>query len=92
MDNKISRGAVESAYCIFHQKYRVYEYSDSPVQRDEIESAVASYAIGMNRDLYLALAGGREGFLMEHGRFASDLKSAIGSLEKMMQYGPSAAE
>lgn len=30
MDNKISRDAVESAYCIFHQKYRVYEYSDSP--------------------------------------------------------------
>ena len=30
MDNKISRGAVESAYCIFHQKYRVYEYSETP--------------------------------------------------------------
>ena len=83
MDNRISRDAVESAYCIFHQKYRVYEYSTSPTQRDEIESAVASYAMEMN---------GKEGFLMEHTNFKADLQSAIDKLETMMQDGPSSAE
>ncbi len=92
MDNRISRDAVESAYCIFHQKYRVYEYSTSPTQRDEIESAVASYAMEMNKDLYRALSGGKEGFLMEHTNFKADLQSAIDKLETMMQDGPSSAE
>lgn len=92
MDNRISRDAVESAYCIFHQKYRVYEYSASPVQKDGIESAVASYAMGMSKNLYRTLSGGKEGFLMEHSSFAQDLKSAVDQLEKMMQDGPSSAE
>ena len=92
MDNKISCDAVESAYCIFHQKYRVYEYSSSTGQRDEIESAVASYAMGMNRELYRVLSEGREGFLMEHAHFSRDIKSAIENLEKMMHNGPSASE
>ena len=92
MDNRISRDAVESAYCIFHQKYRVYEYSTSPSQRDAIESAVASYVMEMNRDLYSTLSGGKEGFLMEHTSFAHDLKSAIDQLETMMKDGSSATE
>ena len=92
MDNRISRDAVESAYCIFHQKYRVYEYSTSPTQRDEIESAVASYAMEMSPALYRALSRGKEGFLMEHVSFGSDLKSAIDQLETMMKDGSSATE
>ena len=60
MDNgaAIPPDAIEWTYCIFHQKLRVYKFSTSPSQRDEIEHVVASYAMDMNPDLYKKLADG----------------------------------
>ena len=83
-EGSVSRAAVESAYCIFHQKWRVYQYSSSPSQRDDIEYAVASYAMEMSPALYRVLANGRNGFLMEHTRFAADMTDAIARLEQML--------
>lgn len=80
----IGKDVIEAAYCIFHQKLRVYEFSRSSGQKDEIEYAVSSYAMQMNRELYDLLACGRADFLMEHTRFRDDLVSAVGSLEKML--------
>ncbi len=76
--------AVQSAYCIFHQKFMVYKYSNSPRQKDEIEEAVSSYAMGMNRELYGILAGGRSDFLLDHTHFPEDLASAVDTLESML--------
>ena len=58
MDNgaAIPPDAIEWTYCIFHQKLRVYKFSTSPSQRDEIEHVVASYAMDMNPELYKKLA------------------------------------
>ena len=83
-EGSVSRSAVESAYCIFHQKWRVYQYSTSPSQRDDIEYAVASYAMEMSPELYRILADGRDGFLMEHTRFAADMTDALAGLERML--------
>ena len=55
----ISRDSIEAAYCFLHQKYRVYEFSTSETQRDDIEFAIASYVDGMNKALYLELAKDR---------------------------------
>ncbi len=84
-DLRIPADAIESAYCIFHQKQRVYMFSASSTQKDEIEYAVSSYAMGMNKALYSRLAAGRQDFLMGHTHFADDLDVAVSSLEKMMQ-------
>lgn len=86
MDNgaAIPPDAIEWTYCFFHQKLRVYKFSTSPSQRDEIEHVVASYAMDMNPELYKKLADGREGFLMEHTRFSEDLEHAVDTLESMM--------
>ena len=78
------KNAIESAYCIFHQKLRVYIYSGSPVQKDEIESAVASYAMDMNRALYDWLSAGKADYLMDHLSFRADLEDAVNKLEKML--------
>lgn len=76
--------SIESAYCFLHQKYRVYEHSTCPTQRDDIEYAIASYAESMNRTLYSTLAQGRKGFLFEHTHFADDMQSALKQLENML--------
>lgn len=76
--------AVQSAYCIFHQKLMVYKFSGSQRQKDEIEDVVSSYAMEMNRKLYDILAGGRSDFLMEHIHFADDLTAAVDKLETML--------
>ena len=34
---EIGRDCIESAYCFIHQKLRVYEFSNNPTQRDDIE-------------------------------------------------------
>lgn len=83
-DSRIPEDAIQSAYCIFHQKQRVYEFSQSRTQKDEIECAVSSYAMSMNRNLYLKLAAGNEDFLMGHAHFGEDLADAVQQLEKMM--------
>ena len=80
----ISKEAIESAYCIFHQKLRVYEYSNSTEQKDEIEYAISSYVNDMSPELYRTLSQGRAGYLMEHASFQEDLKDAVIKLEKLL--------
>ena len=87
-EGSVSRAAVESAYCIFHQKLRVYQYSTSPSQRDDIEYSVASYAMEMSPELYRILADGRDGYLLDHTTFLPDLKDVVAKLEKMMSQVP----
>jgi hypothetical protein len=76
--------SIESAYCFFHQKWRVYQYSNSPQQKDEIEFAIASYVETMNNELYAKLAGGRTDFLLSHDTFSSDIALAVSELEAML--------
>lgn len=52
MNANFTKDSVESAYCFFHQKLRVYEYSTSPTQRDDIEYAISQYVERMNPLLY----------------------------------------
>lgn len=47
MNTDFTKDSIESAYCFFHQKLRVYEYSTSPTQRDDIEYAISQYVDGM---------------------------------------------
>lgn len=77
----INKDSIESAYCFLHQKYRVYEFSNSETQRDDIEFAIASYVNGMNKELYAHLAKGRKEFLCNHTTFAADMQEAINELE-----------
>lgn len=77
----ISQDCVESAYCFIHQKLRVYEYSNNPSQRDDIEYAISQYVDGMNPVLYQYLAEGRKEFLLDHTRFEEDMRLAQKKLE-----------
>lgn len=77
----INKDSIESAYCFLHQKYRVYEFSNSETQRDDIEFAIASYVNDMNKELYAHLAKGRKEFLCNHKTFAADMQEAINELE-----------
>lgn len=77
----INKDSIESAYCFLHQKYRVYEFSNSETQRDDIEFAIASYVNDMNKELYANLAKGRKEFLCNHTTFAADMQEAINELE-----------
>ena len=78
------QGSIESAYSFFHQKYRVYEYSHSDGQKDDIEYAISSYVEQMNPSLYEHLASGRKDYLLSHASFAQDIKDAIEQLEGML--------
>ena len=89
IDNKqvleeIGRDSIESAYCFIHQKLRVYEFSNNPMQMDDIEYAISQYVEGMNPQLYALLAGERKDFLVEHVNFEKDMREAQEKLEKMM--------
>ena len=77
----INKDSIESAYCFLHQKYRVYEFSNSETQRDDIEFAIASYVNDMNKELYAHLAKGRKELLCNHTTFAADMQEAINELE-----------
>lgn len=77
----INKDSIESAYCFLHQKYRVYEFSNSETQRDDIEFAIASYVNDMNKELYAHLAKGRKEFLCNHTTFAADMQETINELE-----------
>ena len=77
----INKDSIESAYCFLHQKYRVYEFSNSETQRDDIEFAIASYVNDMNKEFYAHLAKGRKEFLCNHTTFAADMQEAINELE-----------
>ena len=80
----IEKYSIEAAYCFFHQKWRVYEYSDNPTQKDEIELAIANYVDGMNKELYALIANGRTHYLLDHRHFAADMENAVSTLEKML--------
>ena len=80
----ISRDSIESAYCFFHQKERVYRYSALDWQKDDIEQAISGYVDGMDRELYALLADGRAGFLLDHTTFADDLAQAVEALDRLM--------
>ncbi|HBN46253.1 MAG TPA: hypothetical protein DD401_01005 [Prevotella sp.] len=80
----ISADSVASAYAFFHQKWRIYDHSTIPTQRDDIEYAISSYASSMDRQLYDFLSEGHPDFLMTHTRFRNDMKSALDSLQKLL--------
>lgn len=80
----MDRGIIEQAYCFFHQKYRVYEFSHSESQRDDIEYAISSYVSQMSEDLFALLANGNGSFLKEHSTFEEDIRSAIEQLSALL--------
>ena len=83
-DQKVSREALETAYCFFHQKQRVFQYSTMEWQKVDIEYAINSYLDDMNRELYLYLSDGREEFLRNHDTFGEELLEAVERLESVL--------
>lgn len=81
----MNKDIIEQAYCFLHQKYRVYKFSESESQKDDIEYAICSFVNGMSRELYSLLSDGRPGFLKEHCSFGEDIAGAIEKLSAMMQ-------
>lgn len=82
--NMIPKDAIESAFCFFHQKQRIYQYSTLDWQKDDIEYAIGDYADNMNKELYSILAKGRPHFLHNHSTFAKELLDAVEDLENML--------
>ncbi len=80
----ISRDSIETAYCFFHQKERVYAHSTMDWQKDDIEYAISSYVESMNPELYAALSGGKADYLLNHATFHTDMLHALSALEQMM--------
>lgn len=80
----ISRDSIETAYCFFHQKERVYSHSTMDWQKDDIEYAISSYVDDMDKTLYDQLSGGNGDYLRSHSTFHRDLASAIEKLEEML--------
>lgn len=78
------RHEIELAYSFFHQKQRVYQYSTMEWQREDIEYAIAQYVEGMNSELYAMIADGRMDFLLNHQTFATDIVSALDTLEVLL--------
>ena len=81
----ISRDSIETAYCFFHQKERVYAHSTMNWQKDDIEYAIASYVDEMNAELYQKLSQGNTHFLRNHTTFHQELIQAVEKLELMMK-------
>ena len=80
----IERGVIEQAYSFFHQKLRVYEFSRSESQCDDIEYAISAYVDGMSQELYELLSGGDKDFLRAHPSFECDLRRAVTRMEEML--------
>jgi len=83
-DATLSRDAIESAYCFFHQKLRVYQYSTIDWQRDDIEMVISDYCQQMDSQLYDRLAHGQPDFLHSHKHFPRHLKEAMQTLEELL--------
>ena len=81
----ISKDSIEAAYCFFHQKWRVYKFSNMPRQKDDIEYAIAQYVEDMDKELYAAIAHGKPDFLTDHTTFSDDMQAAEERLEEMMR-------
>lgn len=83
----ISKDSIETAYCFFHQKERVYAHSTMDWQKDDIEYAISSYVDDMDKELYDLLSGGNSDFLRCHATFHQDIKTAMEKLEQMIWQG-----
>lgn len=79
----ISKDSIETAYCFFHQKERVYAHSTMEWQKDDIEYAISSYVDNMDKDLYNEISDGSNDFLRNHESFHKDINTAIEKLEKL---------
>lgn len=80
----ISKDSIETAYSFFHQKLRVYQYSNMEWQREDIVYAIGSYVEQMNRELLDELSHGRTDYLTAHESFGKDLTEAVERLEQML--------
>lgn len=80
----IPRATIETAYAFFHQKERVYTYSNMEWQKDDIEYAISQYVHDMDKQLLALLANGIPDFLESHLRFHQDLQAAVKQLESML--------
>lgn len=80
----IPHDSIETAYCFFHQKERVYAHSTMDWQKDDIEYAISSYVDNMNAELYAILSGGKQEYLRNHATFHNDLLTAMEKLNEMM--------
>ena len=87
MNTDFTKDSIESAYCFFHQKLRVYEYSTSPTQRDDIEYAISQYVDGMNPALYQLLASGAPRYLVGRTAGGQDMRGAVELLDSMVRSG-----
>ena len=58
--------------------------SSSEIQKDEIEYAISSYVVDMNKSLYDVLSESNHNFLLSHCSFSDDLSDAVDRLENMM--------
>lgn len=80
----ISKDSIETAYSFFHQKLRVYQYSNMEWQREDIVYAIGSYVEQMDKELRDELSRGHQDYLMTHDRFGKDLAEAVDRLEQML--------
>lgn len=80
----IARENIETAYCLIHQKQRIYQYSTLDWQRDDIEYAIASYLDTMEPELLELLSKGKSDFLRNHASFGEEMVEAVETLEKML--------
>lgn len=80
----ITKDSIESAYCFFHQKWRVYEFSNNEQQKEDIQYAISMYVESMSQELYRVLAHGKTDFLVTAERFSDDMPCAISLLDQMM--------
>lgn len=81
----ITKESIESAYCFFHQKQRVYQYSTMEWQKDDIEWAIGDYVDNMNPELYELISGGNSDFLRHHVGFGEELLKAVELLETKLK-------
>lgn len=81
----ITKDCIESAYCFFHQKQRVYQFSTMEWQKDDIEWAIGDYVDNMNPELYELISGGNSDFLRHHVGFGDELLKAVEMLEKKLE-------
>ena len=81
----ITKDSVETAYCFFHQKHRIYQHSTLDWQKEDIEFAIGEYTDNMSTELYEKLSAGRNDFLRNHQRFMEDLSTAVEELERITE-------
>ena len=79
----MNKDCIETAYCFFHQKERIYAHSTLAWQKDDIELAIAAYVDEMNPELYAQISDGRTDFLRDHLHFADDITLAVQRLEEL---------